>query len=975
VALPPPTAAAVSARGRLPSPSIDLPCGSPAASPGPKATCGSVHELMHPLPPPPSMPPPLVSDAVAGAASAAAELGRLRSQCWAQPQDSTSLWCLAQMQQSMGEAEEFVVFARALCSASPGAWRAVAHVLHKGLGRTADATSLLVELWRGLRQTSAAAASSPAAGAAAVAPGSKVAAEVCCYLAWLQPGQAAHWHRQALDANPCCTTALIGSAETHRRENRFGEAARFYKAALSHRALPAKDLYRLGEALVQEGHSAEGREFLERVARQGDATYQAHATSMLSLSHVMDQNHEEALEYSRTAEDLHSRVGSRSSEDIKIARILRSLTQLRTGSLDQCVATASSIEPARPSGASPWDEMLRSTLGLAETLRGNLAEAEQHFAAARGFAGGSPWPDLLANAALSKHVQGDDEAADALLNEALGADRNSPMALLRFGQFLLCRGDIDRSIQFLQKCLLQPAGSLTYGRAEKGMSHLYLCIAHHLRTCGTVKSDVSHLDPTARDHFRESSNLSPDLRWACKRWGSCTSRAGQEGVSLLVSGSPPRIGMVCLELDHARIVLRYAEDHGTVPDGTLGRISAAPAVRAHTPLASGVSPHAAWKQTSSTNLNCSVPTLLGTGSTMEPVSLGMSRGTSEVALCPDEASGPPGPQPGQESADLSVNLPADKLLDFADLDLGEVMSRGESSIVCRGRLRSSRREIVVKMLHDDGCVADESAARELKAEIATIAGLTHPRLVTFVGACLESSCVALVTDLALGGNLHHALHVRKRQFSRQERFQLATELLEGVRYLHARQPPIAHLDLKSMNLVLDSEGQHLQICDFGLSRAIVVEQEDDEATGHRAAALDPSCGGGGSREAHKGASAAVRRSCGGSPRYMAPECHDSTLGPVTEKADIWSSGCVLIELYGAVQPYAECSNVQQIINEMLVHHQGPSIPKVVEAPVRSVIASMLTFNASERLTAAQGLLQLQAAASSAENRSRFTWIP
>merc|ERR1719460_1156987 len=115
---------------------------------------------------------------------------------------------------------------------------------------------------------------------------------------------------------------------------------------------------------------------------------------------------------------------------------------------------------------------------------------------------------------------------------------------------------------------------------------------------------------------------------------------------------------------------------------------------------------------------------------------------------------------------------------------------------------------------------DENAAAELIAEISVIAELSHPRVVTFIGACLDPPRLALVTELAPGGNLHQALHVRHRHLARHERFQLATELLEGVRYLHARSPPIAHLDLKSMNLVLDEEGEHLQICDFGLARVL-----------------------------------------------------------------------------------------------------------------------------------------------------------
>jgi serine/threonine protein kinase len=194
--------------------------------------------------------------------------------------------------------------------------------------------------------------------------------------------------------------------------------------------------------------------------------------------------------------------------------------------------------------------------------------------------------------------------------------------------------------------------------------------------------------------------------------------------------------------------------------------------------------------------------------------------------------------------------------------------------------------------------------------------------------------VALVTLLAPGGNLHRALHVQQRQLAPREQLRLSLDLMEGVAHLHSRQPPVVHLDLKSMNLVLDAEGQRIQLCDFGLARRL-------GEPGGRAGACDGPCSE-------------------GSPRYMAPERYDSGLGPTTEKADVWSSACVLIEIFGGGLPHAECSNAQQILKALLVHRRGPSVPASAGAPVQSTIAGALAFEASERPTAAQVLAQLLA---------------
>jgi serine/threonine protein kinase len=211
--------------------------------------------------------------------------------------------------------------------------------------------------------------------------------------------------------------------------------------------------------------------------------------------------------------------------------------------------------------------------------------------------------------------------------------------------------------------------------------------------------------------------------------------------------------------------------------------------------------------------------------------------------------------------------------------------------------------------------------------------LSHPRIVPFVGACLESDRVALVTGLAQGGNLHRALHLDRRRFDLCGRLQLSLDLLEGVAYLHCRKPPVIHLDLKSMNLVLDAEGRRLQICDFGLARKL--------------------------RSCSAGCHDASYANVGGSPRYMPPECYDGSLGPPTEKSDVWSAGCVLVEIFGSCFPYAECSNVQQILKTMLVHRRGPTVPDSVQPPVREAIAGMLAFEAQRRSPIVQVLSEFR----------------
>mmetsp|Transcript_66582 Transcript_66582/g.210513 ORF Transcript_66582/g.210513 Transcript_66582/m.210513 type:complete len:1029 (+) Transcript_66582:106-3192(+) len=735
----------------------------------------------------------------------------------------------------------------------------------------------------------------------------------------------------------------------------------------------------------------------------------------------------------------HLGLGSRrsSSRELRLVRTMRALSQLRMGDPDAAVETlrmdsaeASASSSGRPEAGWHWDEMVQSLIGHAETLRGNYRQAERHLdSALRLVEADAPGADVLVSAACLRQAQGDLEDARELLQRALQADRNSPAALLRMGYLLLCQGQFEKAAQFLQKCLLQPTGTLAYGSAEKGAAHLYLCLALHWRwshhAVQRSPRDKSAGDRLAQDHFRSAYELQPDLRKALLALQGTRFESNEAAAALLVSGNPSRMGIVDLQLRHALVVLLYAEEcgavrltrrrksgarRGTSPvKAVVSPVKAAasplkevnishcwsspiraatsplkeaaprcgawgsPIEKAASPLAEAVAgptsaraSAAAWcrspdltvaKPPPPVGSSCCggslVSTLAATASTATPTSVSSSRTASELALFPDVAAAEAAAAVPEDLAaalqDLSERLPLDKVIPWSDVSLEKCVSRGEFAIVNRGRLRRPQREVVVKMMHQKDCMYNEQAARDLLAEIRILSELSHPRVVAFAGACLEPAHIALVTELAPGGNLHHALHVRRHSFPLVERFQLAIQLLEGVRYLHNQRPTVAHLDLKSSNLVLDADSRHLQICDFGLAR-VMQEEVDGEPQ-------EPP------------------PSQGGSARYMAPECYDSKLGPVTEKADVWSSGCILIEIFGSCLPYAECSNVQQILKNMLVHRCGPSIPATIEANVRGAIAFTFVFEVRERLMVSQVLVLLQTAASSAESRVRLSRTP
>ena len=97
------------------------------------------------------------------------------------------------------------------------------------------------------------------------------------------------------------------------------------------------------------------------------------------------------------------------------------------------------------------------------------------------------------------------------------------------------------------------------------------------------------------------------------------------------------------------------------------------------------------------------------------------------------------------------------------------------------------------------------------------------------------------------------------------------QILEGLMFLHSRG--IVHRDLKGANILIDQWGD-AKLADFGACRQL--------------ASLHATMSG-------------EMKSIKGSVFWMAPEMVAGTIG---RRCDIWSAGCVLIEMLTAAHPWA-----------------------------------------------------------------------
>ncbi|KIO32098.1 hypothetical protein M407DRAFT_53240, partial [Tulasnella calospora MUT 4182] len=114
-------------------------------------------------------------------------------------------------------------------------------------------------------------------------------------------------------------------------------------------------------------------------------------------------------------------------------------------------------------------------------------------------------------------------------------------------------------------------------------------------------------------------------------------------------------------------------------------------------------------------------------------------------------------------------------------------------------------------------------------ELSLMAELRHPNVASLVAFVedIQKGDAWIVLPWEPNGNVQEFLQLGKWDIP--ERISLIQDVVKGVVYLHTREPPICHGDLKSLNILVDSK-YHAVITDFGSAQLISQYIEFNSAT-------------------------------------------------------------------------------------------------------------------------------------------------
>lgn len=119
--------------------------------------------------------------------------------------------------------------------------------------------------------------------------------------------------------------------------------------------------------------------------------------------------------------------------------------------------------------------------------------------------------------------------------------------------------------------------------------------------------------------------------------------------------------------------------------------------------------------------------------------------------------------------------------------------------------------------HNRNCNNCTSWTSPAENEIEILSRVQNPRLVNLIGFSSDPKDRKLiVVQYMPNGSLYDLLHARSRPPGCTRRVRLALQIAKAVKALHSSNPPVIHRDIKSSNILIDSNG-NARIGDFGLA--------------------------------------------------------------------------------------------------------------------------------------------------------------
>ncbi|KAG2700262.1 hypothetical protein I3843_07G222400 [Carya illinoinensis] len=253
----------------------------------------------------------------------------------------------------------------------------------------------------------------------------------------------------------------------------------------------------------------------------------------------------------------------------------------------------------------------------------------------------------------------------------------------------------------------------------------------------------------------------------------------------------------------------------------------------------------------------------------------------------------------------SVPLIDYKLLEKATDNFQDSNILGEGGFGCVYKAQlDDTLNVAVKKLNCES----QDAEREFENEVDLLSKIQHPNVISLLGCCIHCDARFIVYELMQNGSLEIQLHGPSHgsALTWHMRMKIALDTARGLEYLHEHcNPPVIHRDLKSSNILLDSNF-NAKLSDFGLAVTDVAQNKNIKLSGTLG--------------------------------YVAPEYLLD--GKLTDKSDVYAFGVVLLEILLGRRPVeklapAQCQSIVTWAMPQLTDRS--KLPNIVDPVIKDTM--------------------------------------
>ena len=191
----------------------------------------------------------------------------------------------------------------------------------------------------------------------------------------------------------------------------------------------------------------------------------------------------------------------------------------------------------------------------------------------------------------------------------------------------------------------------------------------------------------------------------------------------------------------------------------------------------------------------------------------------------------------------------------------------------------------------------------IQDEIELMQQLNHENIVKYIDTIKTKAYLHIVLEYVENGSLQNVIK-KFGSFSESLTAIYITQVLRGLKYLHVQG--VLHRDIKGANILTTKEGM-VKLADFGVATKLT----DEGMVGEQGVV--------------------------GSPYWIAPEIIE--MSTPTTACDIWSVGCIVIELLTGKPPYYDLAPMAALFR--IVQDDYPPLPEGISQALQSFL--MLCF--------------------------------